>query len=71
MRRIPVTRSGRKGSLTHAHDFRKFRKMQLSGAGLSREDQEVLLGHRMAYYKPTLEAELGGVLRRQRAPGAP
>jgi hypothetical protein len=27
----------------------------LSGAGPSWEDQEVLLGHRMAYCKPTLE----------------
>jgi predicted nuclease with TOPRIM domain len=27
----------------------------MSRAGLSWEDQEVLLGHRMAYYKPTLE----------------
>jgi hypothetical protein len=44
-----------KGEFKSAHGFRKFAKTQLSRAGLSWEDQEVLLGHRMAYYKPTLE----------------
>ena len=34
---------------------REFAKTQMSRAGLSWEDQEVLLGHRMAYYKPPLE----------------
>ena len=41
-----------------AHDCngsREFAKTQMSRAGFSWEDQEVLLGHRMAYYKPTLE----------------
>ncbi|MDE1852795.1 MAG: site-specific integrase [Thaumarchaeota archaeon] len=44
-----------KSEFKAAHGFRKFCKTQLSKAGLSWEDQEVLLGHRMAYYKPTLE----------------
>ena len=44
-----------KSEFKAAHGFRKFCKTQLSRAGLSWEDQEVLLGHRMAYYKPTLE----------------
>jgi hypothetical protein len=44
-----------KGEFKSAHGFRKFAKTQMSRAGLSWEDQEVLLGHRMAYYKPTLE----------------
>lgn len=44
-----------KGEFKSAHGFRKFCKTQMSRAGLSWEDQEVLLGHRMAYYKPTLE----------------
>lgn len=44
-----------KGEFKSAHGFRKFAKTQMSRAGLSWEDQEVLLGHRMSYYKPTLE----------------
>jgi hypothetical protein len=34
---------------------REFAKTHMSRAGLSWEDQEVLLGHRVAYYKSTLE----------------
>ncbi len=44
-----------KGEFKSAHGFRKFAKTQMSRAGLRWEDQEVLLGHRMAYYKPTLD----------------
>ena len=44
-----------------AHGLRKFCKTQLSKAGLKWEDQEVLLGHRMAYYKNHSWAHGGGV----------
>lgn len=37
-----------------AHGFRKFFKTQAS-RGMSRDDVEVLMGHSLAYYRPTLE----------------
>ena len=38
-----------------AHGFRKFAKTQFSMAGIKWEDSEVLLGHKLNYYKPPLE----------------
>ena len=43
------------GGVKACHGFRKFAKTQLSRAGLKWEDSEALLGHRMPYYKPTVE----------------
>ncbi|MDG6926728.1 MAG: site-specific integrase [Nitrososphaerota archaeon] len=50
-----VKAKGQKQEFKQAHGFRKFFKTQLSRAGLSWEDQEVLLGHRLSYYRPTLD----------------
>ncbi len=44
-----------KGGFESAHGFRKFAQDPAEQGRLSWEDQEVLLGHRMACYKPTLE----------------
>lgn len=49
-----------RGAFKILHGFRKFVKTQSSKAGLTWEDQEILLGHYLNYYKPTpehLEAE--------------
>lgn len=49
------TRGQGRGDFKILHGFRKFHKTQLSKAGVRWEDQEVLLGHYLNYYKPTLE----------------
>jgi hypothetical protein len=51
------------GGVKACHGFRKFAKTQLSQAGLKWEDTEALLGHRMPYYKPTVEHLEGEYLK--------
>jgi hypothetical protein len=47
--------SSRDGGFKTAHSFRKYPGTALSNARLSADDCEVLLGHELPYYKPTLE----------------
>jgi hypothetical protein len=46
--------SGHREEFKANHGFRKFFETQLSRAEVSWEDQEVFLGHRLNYSKPTL-----------------
>ena len=54
-RRSGLKSPAKGGGVKACHGFRKFAKTQLSKAGLKWEDTEALLGHRMPYYKPTIE----------------
>lgn len=53
-RRVGIRRVGVKAEFKPSHGFRKFFRTQGSRS-MSREDVEVLMGHFLSYYKPTLE----------------